>query len=119
MTDFAATKARFQLPAGVIYLDGNSLGPLPRDAMAHAERVIRDEWGGMLIRAWKGTHGQGGVAVKVRPVKDAAHGAAQGRRQHGQFPGPAVPRAGLDHLVPERQPHAGDGQQHAQGTGPG
>ncbi len=52
MADFAATKARFQLPAGVIYLNGNSLDPLPREAMAHAERVIRADWGSMLIRAW-------------------------------------------------------------------
>jgi len=52
MTDFAATKARFHLPRGLIYLDGNSLGPLPLAAMARAERVMRDEWGDMLIRAW-------------------------------------------------------------------
>jgi len=52
MTDFAATKARFHLPRGLIYLDGNSLGPLPLAAIARAERVMRDEWGDMLIRAW-------------------------------------------------------------------
>ncbi len=51
-TDFAATKALFHLPEGVIYLDGNSLGPLPRAAVARMERVMRDEWGEMLIRGW-------------------------------------------------------------------
>ena len=52
MTDFAATKARFHLPEGVVYLDGNSLGALPKAAMERADRVIRDEWGDLLIRAW-------------------------------------------------------------------
>src|SRR5271170_6184461 len=50
VTDFAATKTRFHLPPGVVYLDGNSLGPPPRAAMASAERVLGEEWGGMLIR---------------------------------------------------------------------
>ncbi len=66
MTDFAATKAQFPLPPGVIYLDGNSLGPLPRGAIAAAERVIRDEWGGMLIRAWN----QAGWMEQPRRVGD-------------------------------------------------
>ena len=52
MTDFAATKAKFRLPKGVIYLDGNSLGPLPLGAMERARRTIEGEWGDMLIRAW-------------------------------------------------------------------
>ncbi|RMD90280.1 MAG: kynureninase [Alphaproteobacteria bacterium] len=51
-TDFAATRARFALPEGVIYLDGNSLGPLPEGAVARAEKVMREEWGAQLIRAW-------------------------------------------------------------------
>jgi kynureninase len=45
-------KDLFEMPEGVIYLDGNSLGPLPRGAAEHAARVIRDEWGTGLIRAW-------------------------------------------------------------------
>lgn len=45
-------KARFDLPDGVTYLDGNSLGPLPRAAAARAARVITAEWGVELIRAW-------------------------------------------------------------------
>ncbi|HET9511270.1 MAG TPA: kynureninase, partial [Sphingomonas sp.] len=52
MTDFTATRALFHLPAGVTYLDGNSLGPLPIAAQDRARRVVFDEWGEMLIRGW-------------------------------------------------------------------
>ncbi|CAN5601698.1 kynureninase [soil metagenome] len=52
MTDFSQTRALFELPAGVIYLDGNSLGPLSTAAPAAMERVMREEWGTALIRAW-------------------------------------------------------------------
>ncbi|MGX5696701.1 kynureninase [Agromyces soli] len=48
----AAFRERFELPAGVVYLDGNSLGALPRSTPAHLERVIREEWGTGLIRSW-------------------------------------------------------------------
>lgn len=43
---------RFALPDGVIYLDGNSLGVLPRHTAAFVQRVIEDEWGTGLIRSW-------------------------------------------------------------------
>ena len=52
MTDFAATKALFDLPEGVIYLDGNSLGPLPKSVPDRLQKIARDEWGAMLITAW-------------------------------------------------------------------
>jgi kynureninase len=52
MTDFAATRAMFHLPDGVIYLDGNSLGPLPKAAAARVARTITEEWGEMLITGW-------------------------------------------------------------------
>jgi len=52
MTDFAKTKAMFDIPAGVIYLDGNSLGPLPKSAPARVAKTVQDEWGQMLITGW-------------------------------------------------------------------
>ena len=52
MTDFAKTRAAFRMPDGVIYLDGNSLGPLPIAAEARVARTISEEWGRELIRGW-------------------------------------------------------------------
>lgn len=54
MTDFNATRAEFLLPEGVIYLDGNSLGPLPRRAAARVAQAVEGEWGQMLIGGWNG-----------------------------------------------------------------
>ncbi|QIG54423.1 kynureninase [Altererythrobacter sp. BO-6] len=45
-------RERFALPEGVIYLDGNSLGALPKATPARMEQVIRSEWGEGLIRSW-------------------------------------------------------------------
>ena len=42
----------FDLPSGVIYLDGNSLGPPPIAAHERLERVSRREWGEGLVRSW-------------------------------------------------------------------
>ena len=48
----ASFRARFALPEGVIYLDGNSLGALPKSAIERARGVIGEEWGDGLIRSW-------------------------------------------------------------------
>lgn len=45
-------KQAFDLPEGLIYLDGNSLGPLPKTATARVTRTLQDEWGQLLIRGW-------------------------------------------------------------------
>ncbi|MGA7995209.1 MAG: kynureninase [Bradyrhizobium sp.] len=43
---------RFVLPEGIIYLDGNSLGPMPRTAAGILNRTIEKEWGQDLIKSW-------------------------------------------------------------------
>lgn len=45
-------KDQFHIPEGIIYLDGNSLGPLPKSAAERVQQTVVDEWGKMLITAW-------------------------------------------------------------------
>lgn len=49
---FSKTKEMFHLPEGMIYLDGNSLGPLPKAACDHVSDMMRNQWGEMLITGW-------------------------------------------------------------------
>ncbi|WP_459789021.1 kynureninase [Alteriqipengyuania sp. 357] len=70
---------RFDLPEGVIYLDGNSLGPLPKVSRERLHRVIDAEWGEGLIRSWNELPGGGGdwiampqrVGAKIAPLVGA------------------------------------------------
>jgi kynureninase len=64
MTDFEATRAAFHIPEGMVYLDGNSLGPLPRAAVARMQAAMEAEWGDMLITGWNrgGRDGEGWMA---------------------------------------------------------
>ena len=48
----AGFRGRFVLPDGVIYLDGNSLGPPPRNVSARIETFLQQEWGSGLVRSW-------------------------------------------------------------------
>ena len=45
-------REEFHLPQGLIYLDGNSLGPMPKKALEHLEQAIRNEWAEELISSW-------------------------------------------------------------------
>ncbi|HSF13771.1 MAG TPA: kynureninase [Erythrobacter sp.] len=75
----ASYRDRFSLPEGVIYLDGNSLGALPRATPAAMARVIEQEWGEGLIRSWNaGEFGAGWfdmarrIGGKIAPLVGAA-----------------------------------------------
>ncbi|NOT42326.1 MAG: kynureninase [Alphaproteobacteria bacterium] len=48
----AHARDRFAIPDGVIYLDGNSLGCLPKNVAQRVAAAVEDEWGMGLIRSW-------------------------------------------------------------------
>jgi len=52
----ASVRDEFAIPEGVIYLDGNSLGALPRQTLPRLTQVIAEEWGSGLIRSWNAAH---------------------------------------------------------------
>ena len=52
----AHTQQEFTLPKDTIYMCGNSLGPMPKNAMAKAQEVVEQEWGKSLITSWN-VHG--------------------------------------------------------------
>ena len=45
-------RAKFQLREGLIYLDGNSLGALPKATPAAMAKAVEAEWGEGLISSW-------------------------------------------------------------------
>jgi len=78
MTDaFARARALFDLPQGVVYLDGNSLGALPRAARERVRREIDESWGRELIRAWN-TAGWMDLPAQVGDKIGALVGAEKG-----------------------------------------
>jgi kynureninase len=66
MVDFSRTRTRFHIPDGIIYLDGNSLGPLPIAAKERVAKMVGEEWGNELIRGWN----TAGWYVQPRKVGD-------------------------------------------------
>ena len=48
----ARKRVEFDLPRGVIYLDGNSLGALPKRVAERMRRAVEEEWGRGLVRSW-------------------------------------------------------------------
>jgi len=48
----ASFRREFHIPQGVIYMDGNSLGPMPRAVLKRVGEVTEREWGDHLIKSW-------------------------------------------------------------------
>jgi kynureninase len=68
---------RFELPNGVIYLDGNSLGAMPKAAPERVRQVVQDQWGQDLIKSWN-LHGwidlQQRIGAKIGRLVGAREG---------------------------------------------
>jgi kynureninase len=68
----------FDLPDGVIYLDGNSLGAMPKAAATRLARVLGEEWRTGLIRSWRGPAGWMALPGKVGDAIAGLIGAVAG-----------------------------------------
>ncbi len=71
----ASARDRFVLPAGINYLDGNSLGALPRGVAARVGTAINHEWGDGLVRSWNAAgwyESPGRIGRKMAPLLGAA-----------------------------------------------
>jgi kynureninase len=126
----AAWRDRFALPHGVIYLDGNSLGPLPKATAGVLDDVVRRQWGQDLITSWNkhgwvdlpqrlgakiarliGAHPHevivaDSISVTLFKLVAAALGLRPGRRvvlsERGNFPTDLYVAQGLGDLLGER-----------------
>ena len=125
----AHCRERFALPDGVIYLDGNSLGALPRAAPAAIADLVERQWGGDLITSWNKhdwIDAPATLGAMIAPLIGAAAdevlvcdstsvnlfkllvaglGAQPGRRviltERNNFPTDLYVAQGIRHLLPE------------------
>jgi kynureninase len=71
----APARERFVLPQGVNYLDGNSLGAVPKGVADRVAQTIENEWGVGLIRSWNAAgwyESPGRIGTKLAPLLGAA-----------------------------------------------
>lgn len=100
----AGFRQRFDIPEGMIYLDGNSLGVKPRDALKRATEVVEQEWGQGLIKSWN-TAGWWNLPTRLGDKLASLVGAAPGEMVVTDSTGinlHKVLAAALE-LVPERR----------------
>lgn len=71
----AACRDAFELPAGTIYLDGNSLGALTHEAARRVQQTVTAQWGTDLIKSWN-VHGwidlPARLGARIAPLLGAA-----------------------------------------------
>jgi kynureninase len=73
--ELASLRDEFVLPEGIVYLDGNSLGALPRNTIERVKEVTEKEWGRGLSRSWNEPGWidlPGRVATLLAPLLGAA-----------------------------------------------
>ena len=73
----ASRRTLFSLPKGLIYLDGNSLGVLPRNVSARVMAAVEREWGETLIKSWN-EHGWFHLPQKIGARLERLIGAEPG-----------------------------------------
>ena len=89
---FERTRGMFDLPNGVVYLDGNSLGAMPKCARDRVRRELDESWGRELIRAWNSA---GWIDLPAQVGDLIGEGAAQERGVVGETPNLAARLQGL------------------------
>ncbi|MFT7412073.1 MAG: kynureninase [Paraglaciecola sp.] len=74
----AKKRLEFDLPATTVYLDGNSLGALPKSVKSRVAEVVSQQWGNDLIKSWN-SHSWIDLPTKVGEKIAPIVGAAQGQ----------------------------------------